>query len=420
MKYILCLIKFINEMKTKQLILAFGLVATFPNIATAQTQKTTPNDGVIVEVTDVTITEVDCKTVYSTNWRDNWFIQLGAGFNMPFVENTLPNGDGKRQLTLAMNLGVGRWFSPYMGFRFSALGGAIHWENGDFSKAKYANLNLDFMWDMLNSVHGVNPRRVFSINPFVGLGGTYTWDIKSSTANVYAYNKVKNNSWTLPVSAGIQFRLRPSQYVDIFIEARGQFYGDNFNGTAGGRPVDINFTTVGGLSFNLGGVKYYETDPCAYVNYMHNLNDQVNSLRGQLAKTKNELAAANAQLPCPEPMIQVNEVDVFETDMPLATVRFTINSAKISNEQMVNVYNMAQWLENYPDATITICGYADDETGSPDYNMKLSERRAQAVYDVLVNTYGVDAGRLTIKAFGSATQPYETNNWNRIVIFQNN
>ena len=405
-------------MKTKQLILALGMVAMlFPNVANAQKQSP---DSVLVNVTEIMITEIDCKTTYSTDWRDNWFIQLGAGFNLPLVENSMPTGDGNRQFTLAMNLGVGRWFNPYMGFRFSALGGSIHWENGDFSKAKYANLNLDFIWDMFNSIHGVNPKRVFSINPFVGLGGTYTWDIKTAANNVYADNKVRKNTWTLPVSAGIQFRFRPTQYMDIFFEARGQFYGDNFNGTVGGRPVDINFTTVGGLSFNIGGVKYAENDPCAYLNYMQNLNDQVNALRGQLSKTNNELAAAKAQLPCPDPIVQVNELDVVEVEMPLATVRFTINSAKISNEQMVNVYNMAQWLAAYPDATVTICGYADDETGSPDYNMKLSERRAKAVYDVLVNEYGVDGGRLTVQAFGSATQPYETNNWNRIVIFQNN
>ena len=407
-------------MKTKQLILALGMTMMLPTAINAQSQSQQPDD-VMVEVMDVTVTEVDCKPIYSTAWSENWFLQLGAGINMPFVENSLPGGDAKRKITLAMNVGVGRWFSPYMGFRFSALGGALHWENGNYSKAKYANLNLDFMWDMMNSVAGVNPNRVFSINPFVGLGGTYTWDINSAAANVHANNgKIKDNTWTLPVSAGIQFRFRTGKYVDIFMEARSQFYADNFNGTVGGKPVDVDFTAVGGLSINLGGVSFTKTDPCAYLNYMQNLNDQVNELRGQLSKTNNELAAAKAQLPCPDPVVQVNEVDVIETDMPLATVRFTINSAKISNEQMVNVYNMAQWLEVYPDATVTICGYADDETGSSEYNMKLSERRAKAVYDALVNQYGVDSGRLTIQAFGSETQPYETNNWNRIVIFRNN
>jgi beta-glucanase (GH16 family) len=75
-----------------------------------------------VKITEVTIAEVSCKPLYSTTWSDNWFIQLGAGMNMPFVENYMPNREVKRQITLAMNVGVGRWFSPYMGFRFSALG----------------------------------------------------------------------------------------------------------------------------------------------------------------------------------------------------------------------------------------------------------------------------------------------------------
>lgn len=403
-------------MKTKQLILALGLVLAIPVCAQTQNQKP---EKVEVDITEVTITEVDCKPIYTTTWRDNWFIQLGAGMNMPLVENYLPKENANRQITLAMNLGVGRWFSPYMGFRFSALGGSLHWENGSFSRAKYANLNLDFMWDMMNSVAGVNPSRVFSINPFVGLGGAYIWDVDSKGANVYSDGKLRSDTWTMPVSAGIQFRFRTGKYVDIFLEARSQFYADVFNSTVGGKTIDIDFTALGGLSFNIGGVNFTKTEPCAYLGYMQNLNDQVNELRSKLAKTKNELAAANAQLPCPEPVEQITMVEV-DSPLPLATVRFTLNSAKISNEQMVNVYNMAQWLNENPDATITICGYADDETGSADYNMKLSERRAQAVCDALVNEYGIDIGRLTLVAFGSEAQPYDTNNWNRIVIFQKN
>jgi outer membrane protein OmpA-like peptidoglycan-associated protein len=49
--------------------------------------------------------------------------------------------------------------------------------------------------------------------------------------------------------------------------------------------------------------------------------------------------------------------------------------------------------------------------------MLLSERRANAVADDLVNNYGIDRSRLTIKYDGSDVQPYSTNDWNRIVIF---
>ena len=49
--------------------------------------------------------------------------------------------------------------------------------------------------------------------------------------------------------------------------------------------------------------------------------------------------------------------------------------------------------------------------------MSLSRRRAQAVFDTLTNEYGINPDRLSIQAEGSSQQPYEENNWNRIVIF---
>ena len=62
-------------------------------------------------------------------------------------------------------------------------------------------------------------------------------------------------------------------------------------------------------------------------------------------------------------------------------------------------------------------GYADKDTGTAEYNQKLSERRAQAVKDALTKDYGIDAARLTEKSYGSSSQPYPENDWNRIVIF---
>lgn len=101
----------------------------------------------------------------------------------------------------------------------------------------------------------------------------------------------------------------------------------------------------------------------------------------------------------------------------MTTVRFTINSATIMPTEEVNVYNMAEWLKANPNEKVTIVGYADRDTGTSEYNMKLSERRANAVADALVNTYGIDRDRLTIRYDGSDVQPYSTNDWNRIVIF---
>ena len=141
-------------------------------------QSANAQEAVVVEEQVVAVEEVPCHTHYYSTSRDNWFIQIGGGINSAFMENYLPGGDKKHHMTVAYNFAFGKWFSPYIGWRLSFLGGPLHWDNGEFSKAKYVNANLDFMWDMFNS-HKVNSRRVFSIIPFVGLGGTFAWDFKA-------------------------------------------------------------------------------------------------------------------------------------------------------------------------------------------------------------------------------------------------
>lgn len=375
-------------------------------------------DAVVVEEESVVVTEnVPCKTHYYTTKRDNWFIQIGAGINAPMVDNALPKGkDGKIQMTAAYNFGFGKWFSPYLGWRFNAVGGAIYWQNINYDKAKYVNASVELMWDMFNSFK-VNPRRVFSIVPFVGVGGTYVWDYINPQGNDLQRNgKVRKDQWLLPVSAGIQFRLRLCKYVDFFAEGRFQLYGDNFNNTISGNPIEANLTAIGGFNFNIGGSDFRSYNPCDYLGYINTLNNQVNDLRGGLATTAAALAAAEAQLPCPE----VTTAPAEAAAAPLlSTVRFKINSDVIEDYEQVNVYNIAQWMKANPNANVTIAGYADKDTGTSEYNMALSKRRAEAVRSALVNDYGINPDRLSMQAQGSSVQPYSENNWNRIVIFSN-
>lgn len=167
----------------------------------------------VVEETAViaVIAEMPCKTHYYTTKRDNWFIQVGAGINSPFVEFYKPNGDEKHHMTATYSLGFGKWFSPYIGWRMAFMGGSMHWDSWKFSRAKYVVGNADIMWDMFNTFHGVNPERTFSIIPFAGIGGAFSWDFDAANENIVKDgNKIKKNQWTLPVSAGIQLRDRKS------------------------------------------------------------------------------------------------------------------------------------------------------------------------------------------------------------------
>lgn len=417
-------------MKAKNLYLATALCAgslAFCNVANAQ--------DVFVDDA-VTVTEFTCDntTHYFSNWRNNWFIEIGAGAGQPLVEkgtagHTMNTVEGKKW-TAAYSVGFGRWFSPYLGFRIKAIGGALHWDTPvaeapqyGWSRSKHVNLQAELMWDMLNSICGVNENRVFSVIPFVGLGGDANWDFKNhfgeqpaatNIARAGSTYKPKSVQWTLPVSAGIQFRLRLSKYVDFFAEARAAFYGDNWNNVATGHSVDAYVSAMGGFSFNIGGRGWNKFNECQYVSQVAALNGQVNDLRAQLLACGQQVAALQAQLPCPE----VVQKDCVNAPL-MATVRFTINSDKIMPTEEVNVYSMAEWLKANPNEKIVIAGYADKDTGTSEYNLDLSQRRAEAVKNELINTYGIDASRLETKAFGSDVQEYPSHNdWNRIVIFK--
>lgn len=397
-------------MKKNLLLAIAGCGAMMFTANTAKAQET-----VVVDETVVTEVPVQCKTNYTSSWKNNWYIQLGAGMQVPYTDHYLAgNKKDKHHITAIYNAGFGHWFSPYLGFRITGYYGKMHMDWIKTQSVNMVNANADLTWDMFNSIAGPKADRVFSIIPFVGVGGTYTWGFDPATASIPdGEGHLKTKEWTLPVSAGIQLRLRLCKYVDFFAEGRVNFYGDNFNNVASGDPIEANVNVYGGFLVNFGGRQYSAYNPCEYLGYINQLNGQVNALRGELATTAAALAAAEAQLPCPE--VVAEEVVVAQAPM-LATVRFKINSAKISNEEMVNVYNVAEWMKANPSVNVIVQGYADKNTGTSAYNMELSQRRGQSVVDALVN-YGVDASRLTIQANGSDVQPYDTNNWNRIVIF---
>ena len=416
-------------MKANKLYLTVALGAAslgLGNVANAQD----------VFVSDaVSVTEFTCDNAnhYFASWRDNWFIELGAGAGQPIVERgtvgqPMPVIYGKKW-TAAYSFGFGHWMSPYFGWRIKAIGGSLHWDapvrvGGDgWGRSKHVNLQAEFLWDMCNSIAGVNPNRPVSVIPFFGFGGDANWDFKNGkggeieATNIYRHGSStvkKTVQWTLPVSAGIQFRFRLAKCVDFFAEARAAFYGDNWNNYADGYSVDCYVSAMGGFSFNINGRGWNTFNECNYVSQIAALNGQVNDLRAQLIACGETVAALQAQLPCPEPVVQ-KECN----NAPLmATVRFTINSDVIMPTEEVNVYSMAEWLKANPNEKIIIAGYADRDTGTSEYNMELSQRRADAVKNALVNNYGIDASRLDTKAFGSDEQEYSVNDWNRIVIFK--
>lgn len=412
-------------MKAKNLYCLMALCAS----AAALTPSVSAQD-VVIEDESVAVTTYTCDNTdrYYQSWRNNWFIQAGAGINQPFVERGMNGAVApghavhRENMTVTYNFGVGHWVSPYVAFRLNALGGALHWNNptavgqNGWSKAKHVNLNAEVMWDMCNSIAGVNPNRVVSVVPFAGIGGDYIWGLSNDPGTNLvqgASGRLRNSNWTLPVTAGVQFRFRLCKVVDFFAEARASFYGDNWNGCAYGRPIEANVAAVGGFNFNINGREWNSYNECRSMGQLAALNNEVNTLRAENLAQAQAIAALES---APKEVKEVIQKDCPEIPL-LASVRFTINSDKIMPTEEVNIYNMAQWMKANPNEKVVICGYADKDTGTAQYNMELSKKRADKVYKELTEKYNIPASRLDVKYDGSSVQPYQTNDWNRIVIF---
>jgi outer membrane protein OmpA-like peptidoglycan-associated protein len=67
---------------------------------------------------------------------------------------------------------------------------------------------------------------------------------------------------------------------------------------------------------------------------------------------------------------------------------------------MTNIQNLAKSLKDNPDTDVTIIGHTDN-SGSDEYNNRLSERRAEAVKTFTINQ-GIGASRINTRGKGES------------------
>jgi outer membrane protein OmpA-like peptidoglycan-associated protein len=82
------------------------------------------------------------------------------------------------------------------------------------------------------------------------------------------------------------------------------------------------------------------------------------------------------------------------------SVSFATDSASIEPTLHPTLNKIAATLQEYPATTITVVGHTDS-MGDPQYNMQLSERRASAVANYIVQQ-GVDPRRITVQPRGES------------------
>lgn len=81
-------------------------------------------------------------------------------------------------------------------------------------------------------------------------------------------------------------------------------------------------------------------------------------------------------------------------------ILFDVNSYQLKDTSKENISELSEILQKYEDTNIMFSGYTDN-TGSEEYNQKLSEDRAKAVAEYAAFV-GVDAERMTIIGYGES------------------
>jgi OmpA-OmpF porin, OOP family len=79
---------------------------------------------------------------------------------------------------------------------------------------------------------------------------------------------------------------------------------------------------------------------------------------------------------------------------------FDSGKADIKPQYRDEIAKVADYLKQYPTTTAVIEGHTDN-LGSPEHNLKLSQRRAENVVNYLVDKFGIDRSRLSAKGYGS-------------------
>ena len=145
-----------------------------------------------------------------------------------------------------------------------------------------------------------------------------------------------------------------------------------------------------GLGINLGGAKPAAPAPAPVEMCTDSDNDGVCDNVDKCPDTPANVTVDADGCPAVAEVVRV-ELDV----------KFDFDKAVVKPESYQDIQSLADFMKQYPQTTTTVEGHTD-AVGSDAYNQQLSERRANAVREVLVNEYGVESERVGAVGYGEA------------------
>ncbi len=349
------------------------------------------------------------KAVKQYGFWDNWFIQGQIGASENFSENFSHAGIFKLTSPTAA-VSVGKYFSPEMGARIQVNGWQARNEGfynntRNYYNANFVGGNFDALFNLTNIFCPYKENRFFNLVGIMGIGAEYRFKLNSDVATEQAGVDLSSQKFVSP-RLGLQANFRLSEAVDFNVEANANLDDDFFNGLRTGKKYEGRGNLLVGLTYKFPQ-RGFKLEDAVDPSTINALNDKINSQRQQISDLEEQLKAAqNKPAQTVAPASQVNPMN--------GIVRFRIGKSVVDEDQKASLYTLANYIKAN-NLKVSVVGYADKATGKAEVNQKVSEKRAASVAKVLEN-YGVDSSNITTDAKGDTVQPFDKNDWNRVVI----
>ena len=320
-------------------------------------------------------------------YNPSWFVNFQGGIQ-------LPNTPGMSHLiSPVFGLNVGRNISPLFSTRLGIEGSNSKVYNaytGEKQSFKYATGSFDAMVNLLNLISP--KRRALNLYGIAGVG--LNWSGMATT---------NSSKFSPNIRVGAQLDWRVAKNLAFNLEYRADNTNDQFNGRLEPGSHDWYTSLLLGVSLVLPDAKpqVVVKDNSAELKA---LNDRINALQAENAALKNR-----------KPEVKEVVKTVVDKQTVLPNVFFQCAKSDISTQQAANVKAIADFLKANHNSNVTIKGYASPE-GNPEVNQKLSEARAKAVADMLINKLGISADRIKTEAGGATSDIYPVNELNRVAV----
>lgn len=372
---------------------------------------------------------------YLSDQVQNIFIGASVGASLSMGENTR-YGNFLDMSKPSFEFTIGKFFYPQFGLRLSLSylnqKGRVNWEVADeLDRTGMYDGNYDFsmacafvdgMLNFHNMFWKYREDRKFNLIAYFGLGYFRTfgfdqdkldyldapWDRNNVKYEDYmGYHVNGKNKNYFAGHAGLIASYQITEAWDINADLSFNGTDDAYNGVRYRRVYDSYVNIMAGITYHIK-----DTSGKRRLKYSHYTDqDMATILNRQIYETQDSLEQAMKPVEKMEEAVAYNE-------MLQTTVSFYIDKTFITEAQERNVRSVARFMESHPNLDVVVTGYADKQTAYPKYNMMLSKKRAQNVYDMLVKKYNVDPNRLSMDYKGDEEQPFEiVNEWNRSVVF---